>query len=161
MDGYMHQAPRCIGGGSKRSKHHLMIDQSVAKDAQSRRKNLAMALIDYKTAYNSVPHSWTLEFLKLYKIDPRLVTFIRQSMSHWRTTLSANSKSIADVTAKCGIYQGDDQSPLLFCLALNPLSALLAKALMDTGSKVVPLATTSSTWTKSSYMPKISRISTH
>ena len=55
--------------------------------------------------------------------DRPQVTFIRQSMSHWRTTLSANSKSIADVTIKCGIYQGDALSPLLFCMALSPLSA--------------------------------------
>ena len=128
MDEYMHKAQRGIGGGSRGSKHQLLIDQSVAKDARSRRTNLAMSWIDYKKAYDSVPHSWILECLRLYKIDPRLVTFIRQSMSHWRTTLSANSKSIADVTIKCGIYQGDALSPLLFCMALNPLSALLDKS---------------------------------
>ena len=128
MDEYMHKAQRGMGGGSRGSKHQLLIDQSVAKDARSRRTNLAMSWIDYKKAYDSVPHSWILECLRLYKIDPRLVTFIRQSMSHWRTTLSANSKSIADVTIKCGIYQGDALSPLLFCMALNPLSALLDKS---------------------------------
>ena len=61
----------------------------------------------------------------MYKIHPQLVAFIRQSTTHWRTTLSANSKIIADVNIKCGIYQGDALSPLLFCMALNPLSALL------------------------------------
>ena len=49
-------------------------------------------------------------------------------MSHWSTTLSANSKSIADVTIKCSIYQRDALSRLLFCIALNPLSALLDKS---------------------------------
>ena len=62
-----------------------------------------MAWIYYKKAYNSVPHLWKLECLRLYKIDPRLVTFIRQSMSHWRTILSANSKSIANVTINIDI----------------------------------------------------------
>ena len=57
MDGYMHKAQRGIGGESKGSKHQLLIDQSVAKDARSRCTNLAMAWIDYKKAYNSVPHS--------------------------------------------------------------------------------------------------------
>ena len=127
MDEYMHKAQRSIGGGSRGSKHQLLIDQS-AEDARSRRTNLAISWIDYKKAYDSVPHSWILECLRLYKIDPRLVTFIKQSMSHWRTTLSANSKSIADVTIKCGIYQGDALPPLLFCIALNPLSALLVKS---------------------------------
>ena len=104
-------------------KDQLLIDQSVAKDAWSRRKNLTMVWIDYKKAYDSASHLWILECLGLYKIDPRLVTFIRQSMLHWGTTLTANSKSIADVTIKCGIYQGD-----ALCMALNPLSALLDKS---------------------------------
>ena len=40
-------------------------------------------------------------------------------MMHLRTTLYVNSSN------KCGIYQVDALSPLLFCIALNALSALL------------------------------------
>ena len=35
IDGYMHQAQRGIGGESRGLKHQLLIDQLVAKDAQS------------------------------------------------------------------------------------------------------------------------------
>ena len=84
-----------------------------------------MAWIDYKKAYDSVPYSWILNCLSLYKINPRLVTFIKKSTSHWRTIPSANSKLIADVIIKCGIFQGDALSPLLFCIGLNLLSAFL------------------------------------
>ena len=124
----MDQVWRGIGGGNTVSKHQLLIDQSVAKDAQSRRTNLAMAWIGYKKAYDLVPHSWILEYLMLYKIDSRLVTFIRQSMSHWRTTLSANSKSIAGVTIKCVIYQREALSPLLFCITFNLLGTFMDKS---------------------------------
>ena len=41
IDGYMHKVQRGIGGGSRGSKHQLLIGQSVAKDARSRRTNLA------------------------------------------------------------------------------------------------------------------------
>ena len=78
----MHKAQRGIGGESKGSIHQLLIAQSVAKDVRSRRTNLAMARIDYKKVYDSVPYSLILKCLRLYNIDPRLVTFIRQSMSH-------------------------------------------------------------------------------
>ena len=61
MDGYMHKAQRSIGRESRGSKHQLLIDQSVAKDARSRRTSLAMAWIDYKKAYDSVPLSWILK----------------------------------------------------------------------------------------------------
>uniref|UniRef100_A0AAZ1XJW6 Apple domain-containing protein n=1 Tax=Oreochromis aureus TaxID=47969 RepID=A0AAZ1XJW6_OREAU len=40
-------------------------------------------------------------------------TYNRNSMGMWRTTLEANSKPIAQVTIKCGIYEGDALSPLL------------------------------------------------
>ena len=69
------------------SKHQLLIDQSVAKDARSRSTNLAISWIDYKKAYASVPHACILECLRLHKINSRLVTFIRQSMSHWRNLI--------------------------------------------------------------------------
>ena len=50
MDEYMHKAQRGIGGGSRGSKHQLLIDQSVTKNARSKHTILAMAWIDYKKA---------------------------------------------------------------------------------------------------------------
>ena len=35
---------------------------------KARKKNLAMAWIDYKKAYDMVPHSWIVECLKLFGI---------------------------------------------------------------------------------------------
>ena len=84
--------------------------------------------LNTKKAYDSVPYSWILECLRLYMIDHRLATFIRQSMLYWRTTLSANSKGITDISIKCGIYQKDVLLPLMFCIRLSPLSALLDKS---------------------------------
>ena len=48
----------------------------------------------------------------------------------WRTTLFLRLPDsavlhLSEVSVKCGIFQGDTLSPLLFCLALNPLSYLL------------------------------------
>jgi len=39
--------------------------------------------------------------------------------------LFANGTFMADINIKCGIFQGDCISPLLFCLALNPLSEVI------------------------------------
>ena len=48
-------------------------------------------------------------------------------MSHWKTTLTVNTKPITEVTIKNGIYQGDALSPLLFCIILKPLSDIIKK----------------------------------
>ena len=128
MGEHLHEAQKGIGNDSRGSKHQLLVDQTVMKDSRSRHTNLAMAWIDYRKAYDSVPHTWILETLRLYKVDSRVVRFLKRSMSLWKTTLHCNSKVIAEVNINCGIYQGDALSPLLFCIALNPLSALIDKS---------------------------------
>ena len=44
--------------GSRGIKDLLYIDRAVIKEVKSKSKNLAMAWIDYKNAYDMVPHSW-------------------------------------------------------------------------------------------------------
>ena len=46
----------------------LYIDRAVIKDVKSRNKNLAMAWLDYKKAYDMVPHLWMLECLDLFGV---------------------------------------------------------------------------------------------
>ena len=44
----------------------LNIDRTVIKEVKSRNKNLVMAWIDYKKAYNMVPHSQIIECLDFF-----------------------------------------------------------------------------------------------
>ncbi|CAI9715280.1 Hypothetical predicted protein [Octopus vulgaris] len=64
--------------------------------------------------------------------SPTLRNFLSVSMRSWRTTLTLNSDdeslNAGDVKISCGIFQGDSLSPLLFCLAVIPLSKLLIDA---------------------------------
>ena len=48
------------------------IDRAVIKDVKSRNKNLAMALIDYKKAYDMVPHSWIIKCLDLFRVPENI-----------------------------------------------------------------------------------------
>ena len=43
---------------SRGTNNLLYIDRAVIKEAKSRKKNLTMTFIDYKKAYDMVPHSW-------------------------------------------------------------------------------------------------------
>jgi len=55
--------------------------------------------------------------------------FIKASMNKWKTTLTLTHDkgtiSSREIKINSSIFQGDSLSPLLFCLALAPLSFLL------------------------------------
>ena len=50
-----------------------------------------------------------------------------ESMKTWITNLTANDECLGKVNIRRGIFQGDSLSPLLFVLALFPLSMILRK----------------------------------
>ena len=89
-----------------------------------------MTWIEYRKAYDSVHHSWILKTLQMYRFNEKLIKFLRTSMSNWKTTmkLSYNDGCITtdQIKIKRGIFQGGSFSPLLFCLALVPLTSELA-----------------------------------
>ena len=76
-----------------------------------------------------MPHIWIVKSLELYKICPTITHFMRENTKSWKTILRLNhDKGMMTsrlIKIKSGIYQGDSLSPLLFCLALAPLSSLL------------------------------------
>ena len=115
--------------GSYGCKDQLLINRMILENSRSKKKNLSVAWIDYKKASDSVPHSWILKALELYKVSPILVNFLKHNMKLWKTDLflshSKGTLLIKDMNIKCGIFQGDSLSPLLFCIALIPLSSLL------------------------------------
>ena len=110
---------------SRGTKDQLLIDKLIMNMAKKKKRNLRMIWIDYKKAYDSVPHSWILESLRIYGIADNIITFLEKSMKSWQTLLMLNQEVIGHLLIKCGIFQGDSLSPLLFILCLIPLTHLL------------------------------------
>ena len=54
--------------GRRGTKEQLLIDKAILKDCRKRHTNLAMAWIDYRKAYDMVPHSWIVECLEMFGI---------------------------------------------------------------------------------------------
>ena len=50
------------------------------------------------------------------------------SMDSWRTGLTSCGENIGEVRIRTGIFQGDSLSPLLFVVALIPMTLILRKA---------------------------------
>ena len=115
--------------GSYGCKDQLLINKMILEHANSKFRNLSTAWIDYKKAFDSVPHSWILRSLEIFKISPTIICFLKASMALWETNLylshSNGTLTSNGMQIQCGIFQGDSFSPLLFCLALVPLSHLL------------------------------------
>ena len=113
--------------GSRGTAELLYIDQDILNKRKTRQKNLAMAWIDYKKAYDMVPQSWILNCLKMYKISHEVINFIEKTMQTWRVDMTAGGRSLAETKIQRDIFQGDAQSPLLFIIAMMPLNHILRK----------------------------------
>ena len=86
-----------------------------------------MAWIDYRKAYDMVPIWWIKECLELFGVAENIKTLLVNSMEKWRIMCAGNSE-LREVDIKHGIFQGDSLSPLVFVLAVIPLSSILRKA---------------------------------
>ena len=100
-----------------------MINNAILENCKKKKKNVSTAWIDYKKAFDSVPHSWILACLRICKINPVLTTFIKASMRQWKTNMVLVHESgvleTGPISIKTGIFQGDSLSPLLFTMSLN------------------------------------------
>ena len=87
-----------------------------------------MTWIDYKKAYEMVPHSWIIECLDLFGVAEDIKSLLVNSMEPWKVMLCSGNFELGEVEIKRGIFQGDSLSRLVFVLALIPLSLILRKA---------------------------------
>mgnify|MGYP001794065188 FL=1 len=115
------------GKRSRGTKDQLIIDKYIMKDSKNRKTNLMMAWIDYKKAYDMVPHSWITSVLEIVKVAENTKKFIKGSMEMWNTILESERQELGRVHIKRGIFQGDSLSPLMFVLSMIPLTYVLRK----------------------------------
>ena len=51
-------------------------------------------------AYDMVPQSWIINWLKMYKISHEVINFIEKTMKPWRVELTAGGKSLVEAKSK-------------------------------------------------------------
>ncbi|CAK1588733.1 unnamed protein product [Parnassius mnemosyne] len=125
----MSRAQNGCRGGGRGTKEPLLIDAVIGKVVKRNRRNLSAAWIDYKKAFDSVPHTWLKRVLELYKVDCTVRDFLGQCMGQWSTIFCHLGERMTaaenHIRIRRGIFQGDCLSPTWFCLSLNPLNTLL------------------------------------
>ena len=110
---------------SRGTKDQLLIDRTILEHCRRKQRSLAMGWIDYRKAYDMVPHSWLIAVCKMVGLADNMLNLIFESMKVWKTELTACGKSLGFVDINRGIFQGDSLSPLLFVTILIPLSMVL------------------------------------
>ena len=109
------------------SKEQLLLDKTILRNCSRRQTNLWMSYIDYRKAYDKVPHSWIAETMEMFGVNSNTIRFLTTAMSQSTVNLTAGSTPLGTVSIRRGIFQGDSLSPLEFVISMIPLSILLRK----------------------------------
>ena len=103
----------------------FLIDKMILRNAKRRKTILLVAWIDYKKAFDSLPHSWIAKSLQMLGISDKIRQFLKVAMNSRNTLLTVNGQILGQVRIQRGIFQGDSLSPLLFVAALIRLTIIL------------------------------------
>lgn len=113
--------PRCRG-----TTDNLLVDRMVCHDSRNSRKNVSMAWIDVRKAFDSVSHEWLLEMMFLHKFPSWLCNTIKRLGQSWNTKITVRTRQGMETSDVIhfnkGLPQSDALCPRLFKLCLNPVS---------------------------------------
>ena len=68
----------------------MSVDKAILQEEHQRKKNLETVWIDYRKAYDSVPHTWIQYYLQLFQVE-NICGFTSQVMVQWPTQLFCNN----------------------------------------------------------------------
>ena len=68
--------------GTWGTTEQFLINKSILKEVKNSRKNLVTVWLDYRKAFDSIPHSWLLQALKLAKVPGIIINAIKNLTNH-------------------------------------------------------------------------------
>ena len=89
---------------SRGTKDQLLIDKMILRNAKRRKTNLHVAWIDYKKAFDSLPHSWIAKSLEILGVSSNIRQFLKTAMTSWNTLLTVNGQILRQVNIRRGIF---------------------------------------------------------
>ena len=61
----------------------------------------------------------------MYDISDKVIKLIMEAIKNWKVELTVGEKTIAEVKIQRSIFQGDAILPILFVIAMMPLTYIL------------------------------------
>ncbi len=111
------------------STHASILDRSMNAESLSEGRSHNVAWVDYAKAFDSIPHSYIRKLLTVLKLPKEVKNAISNLISKWAVTyeVKASGRLMESklMRVRSGVLQGDTLSPLLFCLAVAPISLML------------------------------------
>ena len=124
--GLMEGQQRGAKSGCFGTMDNLLIDRAVMLDCHRGKRNLSMAWIDVRKAYDSVDHDWLCAMTDVHRLPVWLGEVIRKLCASWNTKVVATTRQGRETSRKIrfmkGLPQGDALCPRLFTLCLNPVA---------------------------------------
>ena len=113
---------------SRSTKDQFLIDKAVMKKCRRKKVGLSMVWIDYRKAYDMVPHSWIKKSMERCRVANNISHLLSKSMESWQTILISGNEELARANIQRGIFHGDTLSSLLFVIGLIPLKSYPLKS---------------------------------
>ena len=125
----MHAMQRGVRHASSGLIETGLINRWAIEDAITHKRNLSVAWIDFRKAFDTVLHSWIDRVLQASRFPEHIVRAIRNITRQWSTKLEVKvggrTISSESIQFTRGILQGDALSPFIFCLCTSPISHLI------------------------------------
>ncbi|XP_044751674.1 uncharacterized protein LOC123311671 [Coccinella septempunctata] len=67
---------------TKGCKELLVMDHIITKQARKKLRNISVAWVDYRKAFDSVPHTWLLKVLEMHGISKKVIELMRHLMKN-------------------------------------------------------------------------------
>ena len=105
---------KAIRKGTGACQDALTVNMAVANEAKRDKRDLSVAWVDYRKAYDLVPHRWLKAMLWAVRAPKPIRALVRQVVKMWATDLclwTPDGPKHIPMDMKRGIYQGDSLSP--------------------------------------------------
>ena len=110
---------------------NLLVDRSMLEEVKEHQRTVAAVYYDYQKAYDTVPHEWQIDVMQWLIFHRNIIKIMKRLQSIWKTQLivkNVNEKMTSRlIRFKRGFYQGDNLSPVGFCITEIPLGQKLAQ----------------------------------